>query len=90
MNLLRQVTGHDLRQWLKEDHLVLSAQANLDNIVFWKQQIGRTEAAQMARRFNSRSGEQRCPERAKGGRRLPSCSCFFLPPLTSPSLPNNN
>ena len=44
-NQLRKVTGHDLRQWLKEEHLVLSGQANLDNIVFLKQQIGRLEEA---------------------------------------------
>jgi len=44
-NQLRMVTGHDLRQWLKEGHLVLSAQSNLDNIVFLKQQIGRLETA---------------------------------------------
>jgi transposase len=44
-NQLRKVTGHDLKQWLKEEHLVLSAQTNLDNIVFLKQQIGKLEAA---------------------------------------------
>ena len=42
-NQLRTITGTDLEQLLKEEHLVLCAQANLDNIVFLKQQIHRLE-----------------------------------------------
>jgi transposase len=42
-NQIRQFTEADLRQLLKEEHLVLCAQANLDNIVFLKQQIHRLE-----------------------------------------------
>ena len=42
-NQLRTITGTDLEQLLKEAHLVLCAQANLDNIVFLKQQIHRLE-----------------------------------------------
>ena len=38
-NQLRTFTSEDLQQLLKEDHLVLSAQANLDSISFFKQQI---------------------------------------------------
>ena len=38
-NQIRTITGADLRQFLKEEHLVLSAQANLDSISFFKQQI---------------------------------------------------
>ena len=36
-------TSEDLEQLLREDHLVLSAQANLDSISFLKQQIHRLE-----------------------------------------------
>ena len=42
-NQIRQFTEADLRQLLKEEHLVMCAQANLDNIVFLKQQIHRLE-----------------------------------------------
>jgi transposase len=42
-NQLRTFTNKDLQQLLKEDHLVLSAQANLDSISFLKQQIHRLE-----------------------------------------------
>jgi transposase len=42
-NQLRTFTGADLEQLLKEEHLVLSAQANLDSISFLKQQIHRLE-----------------------------------------------
>jgi len=42
-NELRNFTVEDLQQLLKEEHLVLSAQANLDTIVFLKQQIRRLE-----------------------------------------------
>jgi transposase len=42
-NQIRQFTEADLRQLLKEEHLVMGAQANLDNIVFLKQQIHRLE-----------------------------------------------
>jgi transposase len=38
-NQIRTITRADLRQLLKEEHLVLSAQANLDSISFFKQQI---------------------------------------------------
>jgi transposase len=38
-NQLRTFTSRDLQQLLKEDHLVISAQANLDSISFLKQQI---------------------------------------------------
>jgi len=38
-NQLRTFTSKDLQQLLKEDHLVISAQANLDSISFLKQQI---------------------------------------------------
>src|SRR5210317_443950 len=38
-NQIRTITSADLKQLLKEEHLVLSAQANLDSIVFLKQQI---------------------------------------------------
>ena len=43
-NQIRQFTEADLRQLFKEEHLLLCAQANLDNIVFLKQQIHRLEA----------------------------------------------
>jgi transposase len=42
-NQIRTLTGADLAQWLKEEHLLLSAQANLDSIAFLKQQIYRLE-----------------------------------------------
>ncbi|MGI9569475.1 MAG: IS110 family transposase [Desulfobulbia bacterium] len=42
-NQLRTFTSADLEQLLKENHLVLSAQANLDSISFFKQQIHRLE-----------------------------------------------
>jgi transposase len=42
-NQIRTFTSEDLQQLLKEDHLVLSAQANLDSISFLKQQIHRLE-----------------------------------------------
>jgi transposase len=38
-NQIRTFTSADLKKWLKEEHLVLSAQANLDSIAFIKQQI---------------------------------------------------
>jgi len=38
-NQLRTFTSEDLQRLLKEEHLVLSAQANLDSISFFKQQI---------------------------------------------------
>ena len=38
-NQIRTFTSADLKQWLTEEHLVLSAQANLDSIAFIKQQI---------------------------------------------------
>ena len=44
-NEIRKVTAEDLRQLLKQEHIVLSAQANLDTIVFLKQQIQRLEKA---------------------------------------------
>ena len=42
-NQIRKFTSADLEQLLKEEHLVLSAQANLDSISFLKQQIHRLE-----------------------------------------------
>ena len=42
-NQIRTFSSADLRQLLKEEHLVLSAQANLDSIAFIKQQIHRLE-----------------------------------------------
>jgi transposase len=42
-NQLRTFTSKDLEQLLKEEHLVLSARANLDSIAFLKQQIHRLE-----------------------------------------------
>ena len=38
-NQIRTFSGADLKQLLKEEHLVLSARANLDSITFLKQQI---------------------------------------------------
>jgi hypothetical protein len=51
---LRKVTGQDLKRWLKEEHLVLSAQANLDNIVFfetadWQNRGGHSETSKAQR-----------------------------------------
>ena len=43
-NQIRQFSEEKLRQLLKEEHLRLCAQANLDSIVFLKQQIHRLEA----------------------------------------------
>jgi transposase len=40
---IRKLTVEDLQQLLKQEHIVLSAQANLDTIVFLKQQIKRLE-----------------------------------------------
>jgi len=40
---IRKFTVEDLQQLLKQEHIVLSAQANLDTIVFLKQQIQRLE-----------------------------------------------
>jgi len=42
-NQIRQLSEENLRQLLKEEHLLLCAQANLDSIVFLKQQIHRLE-----------------------------------------------
>jgi len=42
-NQIHKLTQPDLTQLLKEEHLVLCAQANLDSIVFLKQQIHRLE-----------------------------------------------
>jgi len=42
-NDIRRFTTDDLQHLLKEDNIVLSAQANLDTIVFLKQQILRLE-----------------------------------------------
>jgi len=44
-NEIRNFTVEDLQQLLKEEHIVLSAQANLDTIMFLKQQIQRLEKA---------------------------------------------
>ena len=44
-NEIRKFTTEDLQQLLKQEHIVLSAQANLDTIVFLKQQIQRLEKA---------------------------------------------
>jgi transposase len=42
-NEIRTFTVEDLQQLLKDDHIVFSAQANLDTIVFLRQQIHRLE-----------------------------------------------
>jgi transposase len=42
-NDIRKFTVEDLQQLLKEEYIVLSAQANLDTIAFFKQQIKRLE-----------------------------------------------
>jgi transposase len=44
-NDIRKFTVTDLQQLLAEEHIVLSAQANLDTIIFLKQQIQRLEKA---------------------------------------------
>ena len=44
-NEIRKFTVTDLQHLLAEEHIVLSAQANLDTIVFLKQQIQRLEKA---------------------------------------------
>ena len=44
-NDMRHLTVKDLQKLLKEEHLVLSAQANLDTIGFLAQQIKRIEKA---------------------------------------------
>jgi transposase len=44
-NEMRKLSTKDLQQWLKEKHLILSAQANLDSIQFLTQQILRLEEA---------------------------------------------
>jgi hypothetical protein len=54
-NDIRKFTVEDLQQLLKEEHIVLSAQANLDTIVFLKQQIQRLEKTIQNNYFNSNS-----------------------------------
>jgi transposase len=44
-NDLRHLTVKELEAWLGEEYLVLSAQANLDSINFFKQKIQRLEKA---------------------------------------------
>jgi transposase len=44
-NEIRKFTVADLQQLLEDEHIVLSAQANLDTIVFLKQQIHQLEKA---------------------------------------------
>jgi len=44
-NDIRKFTAEDLQQLLNQEHIVLSAQANLDTIVFLKQQIKLLEKA---------------------------------------------
>ena len=44
-NQIRKFSGEDLQQLLEEEHIVLSAQANLDTIGFLTQQIRRLEKA---------------------------------------------
>ncbi len=44
-NEIRRFTAADLQQLLEDEHIVLSAQANLDTIVFLKQQIRQLEKA---------------------------------------------
>ncbi len=44
-NAIRTFTVEDLQQLVKEEHIILSAQANLDTIVFLKKQILRLEKA---------------------------------------------
>jgi transposase len=42
-NEMRNLSTKDLQQWLEEEHLLLSAQANLESIRFLKEQIHRLE-----------------------------------------------
>src|SRR5210317_424751 len=51
-NDIRKFTVEDLQQLLKEEHIVLSAQANLDTIMFLKQQIQRLEKTIQNNYFN--------------------------------------
>ena len=44
-NDIRNLTDKELQMWLKEEHIVLSAQANLDSINFLKQKIRELEKA---------------------------------------------
>jgi len=44
-NDIRHLTVEELEMWLEEEHLVLSAQANLDSINFLKQKIKQLEKA---------------------------------------------
>jgi len=44
-NDMRHLTVRELEKWLKEEYLVLSAQANLDSINFLKQKIQKLEKA---------------------------------------------
>jgi len=44
-NEIKQLSAEDLQQLLQEEHIVLSAQANLDSIRFFVQQIRRLEKA---------------------------------------------
>jgi transposase len=44
-NDMRHLTVEELEMWLEEEHLVLSAQANLDSINFLKQKIKQLEKA---------------------------------------------
>jgi transposase len=44
-NDMRHLTVKELEMWLKEEHLVLSAQANLDSVNFLKQKIKQLEKA---------------------------------------------
>ena len=44
-NEIRQLSAEDLQQLLQEEHIVLSAQANLDSIRFFTQQIRQLEKA---------------------------------------------
>ena len=44
-NEIKQISAEDLQQLLQEEHIVLSAQANLDSISFFTQQIRRMEKA---------------------------------------------
>ena len=42
---MRHLTVKELEEWLKEEYLVLSAQANLDSINFLKQKVKQLEKA---------------------------------------------
>jgi transposase len=44
-NDIRHLTGKELEEWLEEEYLILSAQANLDSINFLKQKIKALEKA---------------------------------------------